>query len=274
MSGPASATNPHQVDLTRVGRSCRYSRAVFTAERRDQVRARLLDRARSDVRISGAAITGSATGNAQDRWSDVDLFFGVDGGVEEVLRDWSHFVYGELGAVHHFDLRPEPAVYRAFLLGDLLEIDLGFTPATGFGPVGSGGFQVVFGEPADRASTVPADPAHVIGLAWHHVLHARSSVERGALWQAEYWISAVRDHTLALACLRLGFPATYAKGADRLPAEITTAARDALVRELEPGELRRALRGATAALISELHATDPVVAARLQAPLQELAAMA
>jgi hypothetical protein len=31
---------------------------VFTADRRDEVRARLIDRARADDRIVGAAITG------------------------------------------------------------------------------------------------------------------------------------------------------------------------------------------------------------------------
>lgn len=53
------------------------------------------------------------------------------------------------------------------------------------------------------------------------LLHARVSIERSAPLQAEYWITAVRDETLALACLRLGLPAAYAKGSDRLPAEVT-----------------------------------------------------
>ncbi len=35
--------------------------------------------------------------------------------------------------------------------------------------------------------------------AWHHALHARASIGRGRLWQAEYWIGAVRDLVLALA---------------------------------------------------------------------------
>jgi hypothetical protein len=248
---------------------------VFTAERRTEVQTRLLDRARGDERIAGAAVTGSATGGAQDRWSDVYLFFGVRAGVavEEVLRDWSRFVYGELGAVHHFDLRPAAAVYRAFLLGDLLEIDLGFTPVDDFGPVGSGGFQVVFGAAAGRRAVAPVDPHHLIGLAWHHVLHARSSIERGAPWRAEYWISALRDHVLTLACLRHGLTAAHAKGVDRLPPEIRTAVGAALVRSLDAGELTRALRAATSAMLDELHATDEELAARLERPLRELVAI-
>jgi hypothetical protein len=112
----------------------------------------------------------------------------------------------------------------------------------------------------------------LIGLTWHHVLHARVSIERGDLWQAEYWISGVRDHTLALACLRLGHPASYAKGADQLPAEITEPVREALVRALEVGELSRALDAATRALVRELKESDAGIAPTLEEPRCELAA--
>lgn len=157
---------------------------MFTVDRRERVRTQLLDRARDDEQIASAAITGSAASGAEDRWSDVDLFFGVAGdvAVDDALKDWSAFVYRALGAVHHFDLRSASTVYRAFLLEELLEIDLGFTPAAEFGPYGSGGFRVVFGDAAERQPGFPTDPGHLVGLAWHHVLHARIALERGALW--------------------------------------------------------------------------------------------
>ncbi|WP_326826783.1 hypothetical protein [Streptosporangium sp. NBC_01756] len=247
---------------------------MFTVDRRRYVRTRLLERAREDGRIVGAALTGSAARDAEDRWSDVDLFFGVADGVtvKETLRDWSAFVYREFGALHHFDLQAGPATYRAFLLGELLEIDLGFTPATVFGPLGNGGFRVVFGEAVERKQG-KTDPGHLIGLAWHHVLHARISIERGALWQAEHWISGIRDHVLTLACLRLGHPVTHAKGADRLPPEITGPIREALVRTLDAGELSRALGAATRALLRELRETDPGIVETLEKPLLDLAAV-
>ncbi|MBN6056804.1 hypothetical protein JYK22_33060, partial [Nonomuraea sp. RK-328] len=215
---------------------------VSTEARRDEVRALLLERARRDERIVAAALTGSAASGAEDSWSDVDLFLGVADGVpvEDAVRAWSAYVHGELGALHHFDLRGGQAVYRAFLLPGPLEVDLGFAPAPAFGPVGDGAFRVVFGEAVARRPSA-ADPGHVVGLAWHHVLHARISIERGRPWQAEHWISGVRDHVLTLACLRLGLPAAYAKGADRLPAQVTEPLREALVRDLTPEELRRAL---------------------------------
>lgn len=246
---------------------------MFTVDRRERVQARLLESARADGRIVGAAITGSGAAGTADRWSDIDLFLGVADGVAvgETLDDWSATVYREFGAVHHFDLHAGSAVYRAFLLGDLLELDLGFAPAAGFGPVGAGAFQVVFGAPVPRRAG-QTDPGHLVGLAWHHVLHARTSIERGAVWRAEYWISGIRDHTLALACLRLGHPAGYAKGADRLPDAVTGPVRDALVRTLDPAELSRALRAATHAFLRELRRTDAGTADNLERPLLALAA--
>jgi predicted nucleotidyltransferase len=245
---------------------------MFTVERRQSVRALLIDRAREDPRIVGAAITGSAARDAEDRWSDVDLFFGISPGnvVAGTLGDWSEYVYRELGALHHFDLRAGPAVYRAFLLEELLEIDLGFVPVSAFGPRGDGEFRVVFGDAVPRQPT-PVDPDHLTGLAWHHVLHARICIERGAVWQAEYWISALRDNILTLACHRLGRPIAYVKGADHLPVEITGPVSEALVRRLEVGELSRALDAATRALLGELRATDPEAATSLEAALRELA---
>jgi len=247
---------------------------MFTAERRHDVRELLLKRARADERITGAALTGSAARGTEDRWSDIDLFFGVSGDgvsggrVTEVRDEWSAFVCGELGALHHFDLHAGEAVYRAFLLPELLEVDLGFTPAESFGPLGGGAFRVLFGTVAQDQGPTPPDPDHLLGLCWHHVLHARISLERGAPWQAEHWISAVRDHLLTLACLRLGLPSAYAKGADRLPPEVTGPLEETLVRSLDRADLQRALGAVTAALVREL----PSSRGELAAALRELAA--
>jgi hypothetical protein len=248
---------------------------VFTGDQRDAVREQLLELAGTDPRITGAAVTGSAADGREDRWSDVDLFFGVDDQVTlaAVVSDWSRYLYGELGALHHFELTASAGVYRAFLLPSCLEVDLGFTPAVRFGPVGPH-FRAVFGEAAKPPPATPPDPGQRIGLAWHHVLHARSCIERHKPWQAEYWISGIRDQTLALACLRHGRPTDYAKGADALPPSVTGELEAALVRSLDPDELRRALRAAATRLLAELHATDPDQAHRLEAPIRELADVA
>src|SRR5918997_1255502 len=111
---------------------------MFTEADRDQIRARLLDRAREDRRVTGAAVTGSASRGAEDRWSDIDLFFGIAAEIPlgEVLGDWSEFMYQELGALHHFPLQSGPVIYRPFLLPGCLEVALVFTPAAEFGALG------------------------------------------------------------------------------------------------------------------------------------------
>jgi len=268
----AAAGRPRQRGRER--RGC-YDRRMFTVEWRHNVREQLLRRAREDERIVGAALTGSGARGAEDRWSDVDLFFGVSPmtAVAETLGDWTDHLYRDLGALHHFDLHAGPAVYRAFLLDGLLEIDLGFTPATSFGPRGDGEFRVLFGDAVPRRPN-PADPDHLAGLTWHHVLHARVAIERGNVWQAEYWISALRDNVLTLACHRLGESVAYAKGADRLPGSVTGPLREALVRELRRDELYRALRAVTWALVDELRVSVPEAAASLEAALVELGAPA
>jgi predicted nucleotidyltransferase len=248
---------------------------VFTSDDRDALRRHLLGLAEKDPRVTGAAVTGSAAEGREDRWSDIDLFFGVADhvGLDAIVADWSGYLYSELGALHHFDVKVPAAIYRAFLLPSCLEVDLGFTPAEQFGPVGPH-FRAVFGEAVQTAPATGPDPGHLIGLAWHHVLHARSCIERHKPWQAEYWISGIRDQTLALACLRLGEPAHYAKGADALPGAVTGELEDALVRSLELEELRRALRVAATRLLLELSATDAAKAQRLERPIRELADLA
>lgn len=116
-------------------------------------------------------------------------------------------------------------------------------------------------------------PGHdeLVGLGWHHARHARVCIERRRWWQAEHWISAVRDQVVALACLRLGHATAHAKGAHLLPGELTTPLETALVRSLEEAELQRALRAAATAFAEEVEQADPAAAARLRPMLHELA---
>ncbi|HEU0304463.1 MAG TPA: nucleotidyltransferase domain-containing protein [Gaiellaceae bacterium] len=235
---------------------------MFTPEQREEVRARLLERARQDDRITGAALTGSAAQGTEDRWSDVDVFLGVRGDIDEVMDDWTN----ALGAVHHWDLPSGDAVYRVFLLEHGLQVDIAFTPETSFAARGPS-FRVLFGNAVDAPP--PAQPAFadVAGLGWLSVLHAFTRIERGRLWEAAYWIASVRDQTLALACLRHGESPAYARGVDRLPRDVTAPLEETFVRSLEPGELRRALRAARRCLIDEIGRSDEKLAAALEPAL-------
>jgi len=157
-----------------------------------------------------------------------------------------------------------------FLLPGWLEIDIAFIPAAEFGPAGPA-WRTVFGDTVPVPGPAPPDPGTLAGRAWHHALHARACIERGMLWQAEYWVSALRDLVLSLACARLGYPASYGKGVHLLPAGLTEPLQAALVARLDAAELRRALAAAAMALAAELDESQPGLAPRLRPLLRELA---
>jgi len=241
---------------------------VFTPEQREAVRDRLIERAREDDRVTGAALTGSAALGNEDRWSDVDVFLGIaeSADLDAVVADWTSAVYEEVGVVHHWDVRAGIALYRVFLLETGLQVDIAFTPESDFGARAES-FRAVFGEPVDLPQPEPPAFADVAGLAWLGVLHASKAIERGKLWEAAYWIGSVRDQTITLACLRLGESPHYSRGADALPTGITAALEEALVSAPRPGELRRALRAARQCLLEEIRQTDAALANRLEQAL-------
>ncbi|HVH62667.1 MAG TPA: nucleotidyltransferase domain-containing protein [Candidatus Dormibacteraeota bacterium] len=240
---------------------------MFTPEFRAHVRERLIEMAESDGRVESAAAVGGSAEGEVDRWSDIDLSFGLakDASIDAVLVDWTKNVRDEFAAVTLFDLPFRSSVYRVFLLPGSLQVDLSFTPGSDFG-AHTPRFQLLFGHSVEKEHVQPPPRSYEFGLAAHHAVRAQLSIERGRLWQAEYWVSAVRDHALTLACLRLGLPSEYGRGFDRLPESIRAAAEKALVRSLETEELKRALRAAVETLLSEskgVHEDAPRVEAML-----------
>jgi hypothetical protein len=245
--------------------------ALFTIEERDRVRERLLELAHADSRVvAGAAVGGTVTG-ASDRWSDLDLTFGVaeDSSVAEVLEDWTRAVVGEFSAVHLFDLPHGGATYRVFLLPGCLELDLSFAPASDFGATGPR-FELLFGSSVEKAPIPAPSLREIFGLAVHHAVRARYSIERGRFWQTELWISATRDLALELACLRHGLDASYGRELDRLPTDVLATFEQTLVRSVERVELQRALAATVAVLLREAAKTVDVPA-RIEAELSEVA---
>jgi hypothetical protein len=243
---------------------------VFDIGERDELRDQLLAKGRSDDRIVAAALLGSLAADRADRWSDLDLMFAVSDAVlvADVLEAWTRDLGSEREAVRLFDLPSGPIIYRVFLLPGCLELDLSFVPAGEFSP-GGPKFQLQFGEALEAADAEPTDAQELFGYGVHHVLHARAAIERGRYWQAEYWISAVRDHSLTLACLRRGLEGWYGRDFDKLPADVLDRARGALVRSLEREELDRALVSAVSALLEESERAGDMVG-RLGPQLREL----
>lgn len=238
---------------------------MFRIEERDHVRDRVLRLVSSDPRIVAGAIVGSLALPLRegDRWSDLDLTFAVADGVPvlEVLGDYTRTLIEDFEALHLFDLAAGASLYRVFLLPGCLQFDLSFTPASAFGATGPK-FRLLFGTAVDKPYTAAPSPQELFGYAVHHAVRARVCIERGRVWQAEYWISGVRDSALALACVRRDLPAYHGRGFDDLPADVRNGLTDALARSLQRDELLRALGVAIAGLLREA------------APVREMAAKA
>lgn len=245
---------------------------MFTVADRDRVRDRVLELAASDPRVVAGAVVGSLALAAGDRWSDLDLTFAVadDAPLLDVLADWTRVLVAEFDATQLFDLPSGASLYRVFLLPGCLQFDLSFTPAAAFGATGPK-FRLLFGAAVEKPFAPSPDARELFGYAAHHALRARFCIERGRFWQAEYWISGVRDYALNLACLRRDLPTREGRGYDDLPADVRAAFEDAIVRSLERDELLRALGAVITGLLGETaHVRE--MAARIEPWLRELTA--
>jgi hypothetical protein len=231
---------------------------VFTVEQRDALRERVLSLAEADRRVVAGAAVGSLALGGGDAFSDLDLTFAVGDQVPvaEVLDDWTRTLRDELAAVQLVDLERGQTIYRVFLLPDALQFDLSLTPAARFIPAGPR-FRLLFGETAGPAdASKPPAAADLFGWGVIYGLHSRTSIQRARVWQAEHYIGAVRDHALALACLRRGLPAVQARGYDDLPADVLTGFDETHIGSLEPERLRRALSAGVRALLREAGAAN------------------
>ena len=245
---------------------------MFTVEQRDALRERVLRLAEDDDRVVAGAAVGSLAVDGGDRFSDLDLTFGIADHVpvDEVLDDWTTRLIEELGAVRLADLERGPTMYRVFLLPDALQFDLSMTPAARFRPAGPR-FRLLFGQTAAGEPEVPTPPGELFiptpaladdlfGWGVIYALHARACIERRRVWQAEHYVGAVRDHALSLACLRHGLPAAQARRYDDLPAETLARFAGTHVGALEPAALRAALAASVRALMREGAEANLVIA--------------
>jgi hypothetical protein len=241
---------------------------MFTPLDRARVHDRLLEWARHDARVVAGAVVGSLADRPGDRFSDVDLTFGLRDGVavNDVLEDWSRRLSDEFEAVHLFDVSTGAATYRVFLLPGCLQVDLSFAPASEFGAIGPH-FRLLFGTAVQKPFARAPNLSELFGYGVHHAVRSRVCIERHRLWQAEYWISAVRDHALTMACVRLAVPAHHGRGFDDLPDDIRHRAAGALVPSLDEDRLLNSLRQGTELLLSEGSASSvcqPTLADRVR----------
>lgn len=243
---------------------------MFSVHDRDRIRDWVLQLATSDERIIAGAIVGSLAHGGGDHWSDLDLTFAVvdNVSIRDVLADWTRTLVNKFDAAHLFDLASGRSIYRVFLLPGCLQFDLSFTPASSFGATGPK-FELLFGHAVEKPFIQSLNVNELFGYAVHHALRARFCIERERFWQAEYWISNIRDYALNMACLRHNLLTTYGRGFDDLPSEILDSFKGTLITSLERDELLRALNCAIEGLIREGVAV-PELATKVEPQLRML----
>jgi hypothetical protein len=250
---------------------------MFTIQYRNQVYDHVLNLAHLDQRVVAGAVVGSLALSDGDRWSDLDLTFSVADGIsiKGVLEDWSCKLIEAFDAVFLFDLPSGPSIYRVFLLPGCLQFDLSFTPASQFGATGPK-FKLLFGTSVEKPLSQPRPIQEMFGYAVHHAIRARFCISRGRYWQAEYWISSLRDYALNITCLRRGLSAFNGQGFDELPDEIQNVFATSLVSSLEKDELLRALTCAVDGLFFEVdgveesaHKVEPQLRQLLADPISQ-----
>ena len=245
---------------------------MFTTTEREKVRTSLIQAAQKDDRITGGALTGSASVGKEDRWSDIDLAFGVRAGVDKYapLESFTKMMYRKHGALHHLDVFSSEWIYRAFLLDNTLQVDLAFVSEEGFRPTART-FKLLFGKAVfDGLLVGYPDSDKMIGMAWLYALHVRSCIKRNNVWQAEHMISGMRNEVLKLACLRHKLPVMHGRGYDQLPSKVTRPLESSLVKSLSPKDMKSAFRATTNALVREIRYVDGKLAEKLERALRAL----
>jgi predicted nucleotidyltransferase len=244
---------------------------MFSPREREGLRAALIEEARADRDVVGAALVGSVATGREDAWSDIDLVLQVSKHAQPsaVADRWTAQFYDDRGAVHHVDVVADGVLYRVFLLKSSLQVDVSFWPEDRFGAT-EVGFTLIFGTPQPPEEASVLDGSRVVGMAWLYALHARSAINRGRPWQAVMMLDSLRDQILVLCCLRHGLNPHHGREADRLPTAFLKTLTDARAASTDLDEIARSNAALLRLLSAEANLHDPALALRLAAPLRVL----
>lgn len=215
---------------------------MFTISFRNEVREKIITKAKTDGRIVSAAVVGSYAKGKVDQWSDIDLTFGVDEAftITSLLDSWTDYVTQEFSGVVLLDVQRGKTIYRVFVLPGCLQLDLSFSPAKEFGAIGQH-FLLLYGQQYEKSQPPPPQSSEIFGWIIHHILRARFCVERKRLWQAEFWISEARNYALKLACISRGLNTDYGRGFDDLPDDILDLFKNSFVTNLDRKEILKVI---------------------------------
>ena len=244
---------------------------MFTPAERSELQAELITRARADPSISGAALVGSVARDAEDEWSDIDLVLQLAPGVDEpsVVKEWTSSI-DALGRVADvLDVIAGGVRYRVFLLVSSLQIDVSFWPHDEFRAT-EPGFRLLFGKANKPTDPVPVNMDRTIGMGWLYAIHARSAVARGRTWQATMMLDELRTSLITLMCIRADVNPWHGRDVDRLPPADLAALVHSRAVGVGGAELELSRQSLTHQFFEEIKLHDPVRAARLESPFEQL----
>lgn len=210
---------------------------------RNQVQDALINAAKSDSRITDAAIVGSEAVGNHDQWSDIDLSFAVadEHDLKAVLNDFTKVVEenydcNQLLDIHHLD-----SIYRVFFLHNCLQIDLSFTPSSKYKAL-TPYFKSIFGKEQSIPSSRLPDPKQLYAYASLYALKCKRAIERENFWQALTYLNNCRNFVLKLACIKYGQIPSDEKGYDALPTEFYNELKKTQPSTIDDMSLRVALK--------------------------------
>ncbi|MBK9247889.1 MAG: nucleotidyltransferase domain-containing protein [Ignavibacteria bacterium] len=216
---------------------------LFTIEKREEIRNAIISNVKSDNRIVSAAVIGSYSRGEVDRWSDIDLTFGIDETVptNTVMDSMTEYMIQEFQAVVLFDISRGTTMYRVFILPGCLQVDLSFSSVSHFGAVGSH-FTLLYGSSLEKPQPMPQKTRELFGYMIHHLLRAKFCAERDRLWQAEFWLAEARNYALKLACISHNLTIDYGRGYDDLPQEVLDCFTGSFIAQITKEEIVRGIR--------------------------------
>lgn len=246
--------------------------SIFTEKDSNKMFERLIQMGLSDDRIIGGALVGSSANDTKDKWSDLDITFGLKKEIDPrfVLDEWISILNKEYTIVHYFDVHRSLGIYRVMLFPNGLEVDLSMVPEEEYGPKSSD-FKLIFGRIGENKNNLKSHSVEeLFGWGWHHILHANSAIHRKKFGQAEFWINNLRNYVFELQCIRFGLPAVHGRGIHLLPKHFNKAMQYTLIKSLSSSELKRSLHLTTKIFLSEINYSNSELSEKLYLIFQKV----
>lgn len=246
---------------------------MYSKEERDEIQNSIIALAQKDNRIKDCAIVGSESIGKHDKWSDIDLTFGIDDETEisQILSEWNAIMFANFNANVLFDVEYKESIYRVYLLPNALQVDLSFTPTQNFGAI-TNAFKLIFGKANHRQHKPEPELSSILGYSILYALKSRCAIEREKYWQAIFYLDKFRENIMTMKCISLHLNPFDGRSFDELPNSFLNKITTGLTGELNRDTLKNSLRSFTKILIQEIK-QDNTIAYTFENELKRIASL-